>query len=57
MALSDQDLAAQLRTIAKANQPKIRTSGDMMYITINGVEYMLQRKTSRVVRSQGVKSR
>ncbi len=57
MALSDNDLAKQLSTIAKANQPKIRIAGELFYITIDGVEYTLQRKSSRVVRSQGVKSR
>lgn len=57
MALSDQDLSKQLTAIAKANQPTIRASGDVFYVTIDGVEYTLQRKSSRVVRSQGVKSR
>ncbi len=57
MTLSDNDLAKQLSTIAKASQPTIRTSGNVLYVTIAGVEYTLQRKTSRTVRSQGVKSR
>ena len=57
MALSDNDLAKQLSAIAKANQPTIKTVGNVLYVTIAGVEYTLQRKSSRVVRSQGVKSR
>jgi len=57
MALSDNDLAKQLSAIAKANQPTIKTVGNVMYVTIAGVEYTLQRKSSRTVRSQGVKSR
>ena len=57
MALSDNDLAKQLSAIAKANQPTIRRAGNLFYITMGGVEYTLQRKSSRVVRSQGVKAR
>ena len=57
MALSDQDLANKLRSVASSAQPKITRSGNVLYITIDGTTYTLQRQASRVTRSQGVKSR